>query len=110
MRLTSNSLKGTLGVKGPRGPWGLQQWIIHVLSRNATGIENAMNKKKISNDNSANKPPKKQMKVFLTFQEHAVVTAAANMRGMQVGSYMKEAVINQAKEDAKEMNKIIESI
>jgi hypothetical protein len=29
---------------------------------------------------------------------------------MQVGDYMKKAVIEQAKKDAKEMNKIIDSI
>jgi len=52
----------------------------------------------------------KQMKVFLSIQEHTVVTAAANMKGMQVGDYMKQTVINQAKKDAREMNKIIDSI
>jgi len=52
----------------------------------------------------------KQMKLFLTIQEHTVVTAAANMKGMNVGDYMKLAVIEQAKKDAKEMNKIIDSI
>jgi uncharacterized protein (DUF1778 family) len=66
--------------------------------------------KKVPNDKSADKPPMKQMKVFLTTQEHAVVTAAANMKGMQVGDYMKQAVIDHAKKDAKEMNKIIDSL
>lgn len=69
-----------------------------------------MSKKKMPNDKSANKPFMKQMKVFLTIQEHTVVTAAANMKGMNVGDYMKLAVIEQAKKDAKEMNKIIDSI
>ena len=69
-----------------------------------------MNKKKVPNDKSANKPPTKQMKLFLSIQEHTVVTAAANMKGLNVGDYMKQAVINQAKKDAKEMNKIIDSI
>jgi uncharacterized protein (DUF1778 family) len=62
--------------------------------------------KKVPNDKSSTK----QMKIFLTIQEHAVVTLAANMKGMQVGDYMKKAVIEQAKKDAKEMNKIIDSI
>ena len=61
-------------------------------------------------DKSANKPPVKQMKVFLDFKEHAVVTMAANMKGMNVGDYMKQAVIDQAKKDAKGMNRIIDSI
>lgn len=52
----------------------------------------------------------KQMKVFLTIQEHAVVTAAANLKGMNVGDYIKKAAIEQAKKDAKAMNKIIESL
>ena len=69
-----------------------------------------MSKKKMPNDASANKPFTKQMKVFLTTPEHAVVTATANMKGMNVGDYMKQAVIEQAKKDAKEMNKIIDSI
>ena len=66
--------------------------------------------KKVPNDKSANKPPMKQMKVFLSIQEHAVVTAAANMQGMQVGDFMKQAVIEQAKKDARKMNDIIDSI
>lgn len=48
--------------------------------------------------------------VFLTIPEHAVVTAAANIKGMNVGDYMKMAVIEQAKKHAKELNKIIDSI
>ncbi len=69
-----------------------------------------MSKKKMPNDASANKPFTKQMKVFLTIPEHAVVTAAANMKNMNIGDYMKLVVITQAKQDAKEMNKIIDSI
>lgn len=53
---------------------------------------------------------KKQMKVFLSTEEHAVVTLAANLKGMNVGDYMKRLVIEQAKKDAKEMNKLIDSI
>ena len=59
---------------------------------------------------SADKSQTKQMKVFLTTQEHAVVTLAANIKNMNVGDYMKKAVIEQAKKDAKEMNKLIDSI
>ncbi|MDA1252794.1 MAG: hypothetical protein O2820_26685 [Planctomycetota bacterium] len=66
--------------------------------------------KKMPNDKSTNKPATKQMKVFLTNQEHAVVTLAANIKGMNVGDYMKKAIIEQAKKDAKEMNKLIDSI
>lgn len=67
-------------------------------------------KKKTSNDKTVNKSPVKQMKVFLSLHEHAVVTAAANMKGMPVGDYMKKAVIELAKKDAKEMSKIIDSL
>ena len=66
--------------------------------------------KKVTNDKSDNKPQMKQMKVFLSHPEHAVVTMAANMKGLNVGDYMKQVVIAQAKKDAKEMNKIIDSI
>ena len=66
--------------------------------------------KKVPAKKSDSTPATKQMKVFLTIQEHAVVTLAANMKGMHVGDYMKLAVIEQAKKDAKEMNKIIDSI
>lgn len=67
--------------------------------------------KKMANDQSeGGKPITKQMKVFLSLPEHAVVTAAANMKGMQVGDYMKAAVIEQAKKDAREMSKIIDSL
>jgi uncharacterized protein (DUF1778 family) len=40
----------------------------------------------------------KQMKVFLTIEEHTVVTAAANLKNMHVRDYMKQAVIAQAQE------------
>jgi len=52
----------------------------------------------------------KQMKVFLSIFEHTVNTAAANMNDMNVGDYMKKIVIEQAKKDAREMNKLIDSI
>ena len=66
--------------------------------------------KKTTNVKNASTPPTKQMKLFLSHQEHAVVTLAANIKGMHVGIYMKQAVIEQAKKDAKAMNKIIDSI
>jgi hypothetical protein len=66
--------------------------------------------KKTTNDNTVSTPPTKQMKLFLSVQEHAVVTMAANIKRMKVGEYMKQAVIVQAKKDAKGMNKIIDSI
>jgi uncharacterized protein (DUF1778 family) len=71
--------------------------------------EDAMNKK-VPAKKSDSTPPTKQMKIFLSNQEHAVVTLAANIRGMKVGDFMKMAVIEQAKKDAKEMNNIIDSI
>jgi len=52
----------------------------------------------------------KQMKVFLNQKEHAVVRAAANLKGMFIKDYMKQAVIDQAKKDAKGWDKIIESV
>jgi uncharacterized protein (DUF1778 family) len=66
--------------------------------------------KKAPSEQSADKPSTKQMKIFLSFEEHAVVTMAANMKGMNVGDYMKRAVLEMAKRDAKEMNRIIDSI
>ncbi len=66
--------------------------------------------KKTPNDKPTDKSQTKQMKVFLSNTEHAVVTMAANMKGMQVGDYMKKAVIEQAKKDAKDINRIIDSI
>ena len=65
---------------------------------------------KKTNDNTVSTPPTKQMKLFLSHQAHAVVTLAANIRRMKVGDYMKKAVIEQAKKDAKKMNEIIDSI
>ena len=66
--------------------------------------------KKTSSETTASTPPTKQMKIFLSNQEHAVVTLAANIKNMNVGDYMKRAVIEQAKKDAKKMNEIIDSI
>lgn len=52
----------------------------------------------------------KQMKVFLSLKEHTVVRTAANLKGMLIRDYMKEAVIEQAKKDTKSFDKIIESV
>ncbi len=62
--------------------------------------------KKAASENSQ----KKQMKVFLSPQEHAVVTAAAAIKSMQVGEYMKLTILEQAKKDAKAMAKLMNSI
>jgi uncharacterized protein (DUF1778 family) len=66
--------------------------------------------KKVPAKKTASTPTTKQMKIFLSHQEHAVVTLAANIKNMTVGDFMKSAVIEQAKKDAKAMNKIIDSI
>jgi uncharacterized protein (DUF1778 family) len=65
---------------------------------------------KKTNVKNTSTPPTKQMKIFLSHKEHAVVTLAANIKGTKVGDYMRSAVIERAKIDAKEMDKIIDSI
>jgi hypothetical protein len=72
--------------------------------------EEIMNKKKTKNDKTTTDKPTKQMKVFLNNQEHTVVTAAANMKGMNLRDYMKAVVVEQAKKDAKEISRIIDSL
>lgn len=52
----------------------------------------------------------KQMKLFLNPQEHAVVTAAANLKSMFIKDYMKQVVLDQAKKDTKSWDKIIETV
>ena len=52
----------------------------------------------------------KQMKTTMNIKEHAVVTTAARMQGITVAEYMKKAVINKAKEDAKEFSEVIKDI
>ena len=69
-----------------------------------------MSKKKTSSSKAESNSHLKQMKVFLNPQEHAVVTAAANIKDMTVGDYMRQAVIDQAKKDAKAFTKIIDSL
>jgi hypothetical protein len=62
-------------------------------------------------DQSANaNDGKKQMKLFLNNSEHSVVTAAASMKGMSVADYMKAAVLEKAKEDARGLLAIIDTI
>lgn len=56
------------------------------------------------------KEDKKQMKVWLSTHEHAVVVTAAHMAGMNVTDYMKAAVLEKAKKDAKGFSSIIDSI
>ncbi len=53
---------------------------------------------------------KKQLKVFLTAEEHAAVTFAANSKDMNTGDYMKTAVVQQAKKDAAAMMKRIQNL
>ncbi|MDC0295619.1 hypothetical protein OAL35_02065 [bacterium] len=69
-----------------------------------------MSKKKTTSSKAEDNSHLKQMKVFLNPQEHAVVTAAANIKGMHLRDYMRQAVIDQAKKDAKAFTKIIDSI
>ena len=53
---------------------------------------------------------KKQMKVFLTAEEHAVVTLAAHSKEMNIGDWMKTAVMQQAKKDSVTMMKRIQNL
>lgn len=48
---------------------------------------------------------KKQMKVLLSPEQHAIVTFAAQSQGMRVGDYMQKVVVEQAKKDFKEKTK-----
>jgi uncharacterized protein (DUF1778 family) len=48
---------------------------------------------------------KKQMKVLLSPEQHAIVTFAANSKGMRVGDYMQKVVMEQATKDFKEKTK-----
>jgi hypothetical protein len=52
----------------------------------------------------------KQMKTTMNIKEHAVVTTAARMQGITVAEYMKKAVINKAKEDAKDFSEVIKAV
>jgi hypothetical protein len=51
-----------------------------------------------------------QMKVFLNRREHAVVSTASNMKGMKIGEYLRKAIIDQAKIDARDFIKMIEEL
>ena len=52
----------------------------------------------------------KQLKVFLNTQEHAVVSTAAHMQGMTLADYMKAAIIQKAKIDAKAFAQMIDDV
>ena len=69
-----------------------------------------MSKKKTTSSKAEDISHLKQMKVFLNPHEHAVVSAAANMKGMHLRDYMRQAVIDHAKKDAKAFTKIIDSL
>lgn len=43
----------------------------------------------------------KQMKVFLNRNEHAVLVAAAQLKGLTRQDYMKKVVMDQAKKDSR---------
>ncbi len=71
---------------------------------------NTMKKKEAPKSQKENEGPTKQLKVFLSTQEHAVVSTAARMQGKQIGQYMKDAIIQKAKIDAKAFNNLIDNI
>lgn len=52
--------------------------------------------------------PKKQIKIRLTTNEHAVVSLAANLKKTTMTEYMTKAIMKQAKVDARAINEIIE--
>jgi len=66
-------------------------------------------KKKKPNTNDK-KQDKKQLKLMLTRQEHAIVTLAANMRGLTIGEYIRKCVISVAKQDVQSVNKLIDEL
>ncbi len=53
---------------------------------------------------------KKQLKIFLTPNEHAVVTTAAAMGGQGIAEYMRAAVIERAKVDVRNFAQLVEKI
>jgi len=59
---------------------------------------------------AADKDRKIQMKVFMDHDEHTVITAGANLKKMSVADYMRAAILKQAKEDARELAAIIDTI
>lgn len=65
---------------------------------------------KTEGENFAAKDGKIQMKVFMNHSEHAVITAGANLKKMSVADYMRAAILKQAKEDARELAAIIDTI
>jgi hypothetical protein len=65
---------------------------------------------KPAGQNAAANDGKIQMKVFMNNAEHTVVTTGANLKGMSVADYMRAAILKQAKEDARELAAIIDTI
>lgn len=66
-------------------------------------------KKKKPNANDK-KEGKKQLKLMLTRQEHAIVTLAANMKETTIGEYIRQCVLSTAKQDVQSVNKLIDEL
>ena len=66
-------------------------------------------KKKKPNTNDK-KQDKKQLKLMLTRQEHAIVTLAANMKETTIGEYICRCVLSMAKQDVQSVNKLIDEL
>jgi hypothetical protein len=52
----------------------------------------------------------KQLKIFLSTNEHAVVATAAKLKAMQIKDYLRLAVITAAKEDSKQFNQVMNNL
>lgn len=52
----------------------------------------------------------KQLKVFLNTQEHTVVSTAARLQEMTMADYMKAAIIQKAKVDARAFAQMIDNM
>ena len=66
-------------------------------------------KKKKPNTNDK-KQDKKQLKLMLTRQDHAIVTLAANMKETPIGEYIRQCVLSVAKQDVQSVNKLIDNL
>lgn len=69
-----------------------------------------MKKKHVATKEVTPEKAMKQLKVFLNTQEHAVVSTAAKMQGMTLADYMKTAIIQKAKIDARAFTQMIEDV
>ena len=69
-----------------------------------------MKKKPVATKEVSPEKARKQLKVFLNTQEHAVVSTAAKMQGMTLAEYMKTAIIQKAKIDARAFAQMIEDV